>query len=83
LFPSFASVVFHGDSFSRCGWWSRFQRIKAASLVSSKRNFSVGDSTCPSQKATLTGHAEAILDFAFSFNGQQLVFPHDTITAGD
>jgi hypothetical protein len=33
----------HGESFSRCGWWSRFQRDKAASLVSAKRNGSVGD----------------------------------------
>ena len=31
----------------------RFQRIKAASLVSSKRNFNVGDSTWPSQNTTL------------------------------
>jgi hypothetical protein len=32
----------HGDNFSRCGRWSRFQRAKAASLVSSNRDFSVG-----------------------------------------
>ena len=43
----------YGDNFARCGRWSRFQRAKAASLVSSKRNFSVGDSTWPSQKTTL------------------------------
>ena len=43
----------HGDNLSRCGKWSRFQRLKASSLVSSKRNFSVGDSTWPSQKTTL------------------------------
>ena len=43
----------HGDNFSRCGWWSRFQRTRAASLVSSKRNCSVGDSTWPSQNNTL------------------------------
>ena len=43
----------YGESFSRCGWWSRFQRDKAASLVSAKRNGSVGDSTWPSQKTTL------------------------------
>ena len=42
-----------GDNFSRCGRWSRFQPTKAASLVSSNRNFSVGDSTWPSQKTTL------------------------------
>ena len=35
----------HGARRSRWGWWSRFQRLKAASLVSSKRNFKVGDST--------------------------------------
>jgi hypothetical protein len=33
----------YGESFSRCGRWSRFQRDKAAALVSSKRNCSVGD----------------------------------------
>jgi hypothetical protein len=43
----------HGASRSRWGWWSRFQRLKAASLVSSKRNFNVGDSTWPSQKTAL------------------------------
>ena len=43
----------HGDNFSRCGRWSRFQRTKAASLVSSKRKCSVGDSTWPSQNTTL------------------------------
>ena len=42
----------YGDSFSRCGKWSRFQRSKAASLVSLNRNFSVGDSTWPSQMIT-------------------------------
>jgi hypothetical protein len=49
----------HGASRSRWGWWSRFQRLKAASLVSVKRNGSVGDSTWPSQKTTLaslSGH---------------------------
>ncbi len=45
--------IFYGDNFSRCGKWSRFQRAKAASLVSAKRNFSVGDSTWSSQKTTL------------------------------
>jgi hypothetical protein len=30
-----------------------FQRLKAASLVSAKRNFNVGDSTWPSQNTTL------------------------------
>ena len=35
------------------GKWSRFQRAKAASLVSSNRNCSVGDSTWPSQKTML------------------------------
>jgi len=39
----------HGASRSRWGWWSRFQRLKAASLVSAKRNCNVGDSTWPSQ----------------------------------
>ena len=48
-----AALPNHGASFSRCGRWSRFQRLKAASLVSSKRNFSVGDSTWPSQNTTL------------------------------
>ena len=38
---------------SRCGRWSRFQRARAASLVSSKRDLSVGDSTWSSQNATL------------------------------
>ncbi len=42
-----------GDNFSRCGRWSRFQRAKAASLVSANRNCSVGDSTWLSQKTTL------------------------------
>jgi hypothetical protein len=28
-------------------------------------------------------HVQAAQEFAFSFNGQQLVFPHDTITTGD
>jgi hypothetical protein len=35
----------HGASRSRWGWWSRFQALKAASLVSAKRNCNVGDST--------------------------------------
>ena len=43
----------YGESFSRWGRWSRFQRRRASSLVSAKRNFSVGDSTWPSQKTTL------------------------------
>jgi|SRR5690348_4147662 len=43
----------HGDNFSRCGRWSRFQRTRAASLVSTNRNFNVGDSTWPSQNTTL------------------------------
>jgi len=43
----------YGDNFSRCGRGSRFQRTSAASLVSSKRNFSVGDSTWPTQKIAL------------------------------
>ena len=43
----------YGASRSRWGWWSRFQRLKAASLVTVKRNGSVGDSTWPSQKTTL------------------------------
>jgi hypothetical protein len=43
----------YGDNFSRCGKWSRFQRAKAASLVSSNRNGSVGDSTWPALKTTL------------------------------
>jgi len=38
---------------SRCGRWSRFQRTKAASLVSWKRNLNVGDSTWPSQYRVL------------------------------
>jgi hypothetical protein len=29
------------------------------------------------------GYAKATLDFAFSFNGQRLVSPHDTIAKGD
>ena len=29
------------------------------------------------------GHVQAILDFAFSFNGQWLVSPHDTLVEGD
>src|SRR5665213_588108 len=44
---------FYGARRSRWGWWSRFQRLKAASLVSAKRNGSVGDSTWPSQNTTL------------------------------
>jgi hypothetical protein len=48
-----AALPSYGESFSRCGWWSRFQRDKASSLVSSKRNCSVGDSTWPSQNTTL------------------------------
>jgi len=40
----------HGDSRSRWGWWSRFQRLKAASLVSAKRYCNVGNSTWPLQK---------------------------------
>jgi len=47
------TLILHGDNLSRCGRWSRFQRDKAASLVSAKRNRSVGDSTWPSQKTTL------------------------------
>ena len=43
----------YGADFSRCGRWSRFQRDKAASLVSSNRNCSVGDSTWPLLKTTL------------------------------
>jgi len=42
----------------------RFQRANAVSLVSSNKNFSVGDSTWPSQKTTL-----ALLDdFCGLFN---------------
>ena len=48
-----AALPNYGDNFSRCGRWSRFQRTKAASLVSSKRNFSAGDSSWPSQNTTL------------------------------
>jgi len=44
---------FHGVSLSRCGRWSRFQRDRAASLVSSNNDFSVSNSTCPSLKTTL------------------------------
>ena len=48
----------HGDKISRCGRWlmavcKDFQRAKAASLVSANRNFSVGDSTWPSQRTTV------------------------------
>jgi hypothetical protein len=43
----------HGASRSRWGWWSRFQALKASSLVSAKRYCNVGDSTWPSQNATL------------------------------
>jgi hypothetical protein len=43
----------HGASCSRWGWWSRFQRLKAAALVSEKRNCNVGDSTWPSQNTML------------------------------
>jgi hypothetical protein len=43
----------YGARRSRWGWWSRFQALKAASLVSAKRNCSVGDSTWLSQKTTL------------------------------
>jgi hypothetical protein len=39
----------YGVSRSRWSWWSRFQRLKAASLVPVKRNGNVGDSTWPSQ----------------------------------
>ncbi len=42
----------HGAKRSRWGWWSRFQRHRAASLVSAKRNFNVGDSTWPSLSFT-------------------------------
>jgi hypothetical protein len=43
----------YGGSNSRCGLWSRFQTTKAASFVSSKRNFIVNVATWPSQKNTL------------------------------
>jgi hypothetical protein len=46
-------IQLYGISRSRWGWWSRFQRLKAASLVSAKRNCNVGDSTWPSQNTTL------------------------------
>ena len=46
-------LLVQGDNFSRCGKWSRFQRTKAASLVSSKRNCSVGDSTWLAQRSAL------------------------------
>ena len=44
---------FYGAGRSRWGWWSRFHRLKAASLVPAKRCCSVGDSTWWSQNTTL------------------------------
>src|SRR5476649_2488367 len=44
---------YYGARRSRWGWWSRFQRLKAASLVSVKSNGSAGDSTWLSQNTTL------------------------------
>ncbi len=38
-------------SCSRCGWWSRFHRTRAASVVSRKANSSFKDSMWPSQKS--------------------------------
>jgi hypothetical protein len=42
------------NSTSRCGWWSRFHRANAASLVSLKTNPTVGDSAWLSQNNTLS-----------------------------